>query len=104
MVSFCLGLVLYDCKIVVYKSCRLVGCLTEKAVYDPPSSVAAAGAGDTFPRGEGKYVVCFFLGFQPPNIRIPKGFSNNETHKTEAFPAGEGADQRMRREADEGYA
>ena len=46
---------------------RVVGCLTEKAVYDPPSSVAAAGAGDT-------------------------------------FPAGEGADQRMRREADEGYA
>ena len=35
---------------------------------------------------------------------MPKGFSDNETHKIEAFPAGEGADQRMRREADEGYA
>ena len=46
----------------------------------------------------------FFLGFKPPNIRTPKDFSHNETHKTEAFPAGEGADQRMRREADEGYA
>ena len=35
---------------------------------------------------------------------MPKDFSNDETHKIEAFPAGEGADQRMRREADEGYA
>ena len=35
---------------------------------------------------------------------MPNGFSNNEKHKIEAFPAGEGADQRMRREADEGYA
>ena len=40
---------------------RLVGCLTEKAVYDPPSSVAAAGAGDTFPRGEGKGLVFFVI-------------------------------------------
>ena len=35
---------------------------------------------------------------------MSKGFSNDETHEIEAFPAGEGADQRMRREADEGYA
>ena len=31
-------------------------------------------------------------------------FLDNEKHKNLAFPAGEGADQRMRREADEGYA
>ena len=31
-------------------------------------------------------------------------FLDNEKHKTLAFPAGEGADQLLRREADEGYA
>ena len=35
---------------------------------------------------------------------MPEGFSNDEKPEIEAFPAGEGADQRMRREADEGYA
>ena len=31
-------------------------------------------------------------------------FLNNDKHKNLAFPAGEGADQLLRREADEGYA
>ena len=31
-------------------------------------------------------------------------FLDNEKHKNLAFPAGEGADQLLRREADEGYA
>ena len=32
------------------------------------------------------------------------GISRAKTYHVLAFPAGEGADQRMRREADEGYA
>ena len=31
-------------------------------------------------------------------------FFDNRKHKSLAFPAGEGADQLLRREADEGYA
>ena len=31
-------------------------------------------------------------------------FLDDEKHKNLAFPAGEGADQLLRREADEGYA
>ena len=55
------------------------------------------------PKGKASTWSVFTL-FITANTLIQKGFARSEKHKPLAFPAGEGADQRMRREADEGHA
>ena len=55
----------------------------------------------TFPQGKARSQVCFSFVVNQKHTDIYK-LSDNEKHKALAFPAGEGADQLLRREADEG--
>ena len=58
-------------------------------------------AGDTFPQREGENVV-YFRAIYNQKDADAYSFLGKRKHKILAFPAGEGADQLLRREADEG--
>jgi hypothetical protein len=75
--------------------------LTEKSgmvMGDPhPSRLRRA----TFPQGKARSQVCFSFSKSPKHTVAYKFFGKRKILSL-AFPAGEGADQLLRREADEG--